>query len=46
VLGRVNPDLALFAWDDPLATAEAISKSIEVVYQIDLLQRSGFGGGE
>lgn len=45
--GRVKPDLAVFVWQfegaDPKAIAEHLSKDLEMYYQLELLQRSGFG---
>ncbi len=46
-LGRVKPDLAIFVWnlppDELKQVADLISKDIEMFYQMELLQRSGFG---
>lgn len=46
-LGRVKPDLAIFVWNLPpeelKQVADLISKDIEILYQLELLQRSGFG---
>jgi hypothetical protein len=47
LVGRVNPDLTVFVWDlaeaEVRMVAESLSKSIEVSYQMELIQRSGFG---
>lgn len=47
-LGRVQPDHAAFVWNDFSAEelkhiAESISKDLEMHYQLELLERSGFG---
>lgn len=46
-LGQVMPELAIFAWDLPASSvreiADAIAKDLEMHYQLDLLERSGFG---
>jgi hypothetical protein len=45
VLGRVRPDFCAFIWGlnvgEVKSTAEAISKHLEISYQLELMSQSG-----
>jgi hypothetical protein len=47
IVGRVNPDFAVFLWgmsdSEVKLAADSISKGIEVTYQMQLIRSSGFG---